>query len=80
MLIFYYFSWTLNLEASGSINMLSAFRAAVENDDDVKKYGGVEGVYILTSGIPDQEEVNGYFCLVRSQFHKLKALKDIHCI
>lgn len=48
--------WVLHLEANGSRNMMSAFRASVENNDDIEAYGGPQGIYILTSGIPDQEE------------------------
>jgi len=36
---------------------MSAFRAAMENEEDIKLYGGVQGLYLFTSGVPDQEEV-----------------------
>ena len=60
----FYFRWIQNLEAHGSRNLLSAFRTAVENDEDLKEFGGVQGVYLLGSGIADQEEVG---VLMRSE-------------
>ena len=50
-------SWVQNLEAHGSRNLLAAFRAAVENSEDNKIHGDPQGVYIFSSGVPDQEEV-----------------------
>ncbi|CAK8673496.1 unnamed protein product [Clavelina lepadiformis] len=48
--------WVQHLEASGSRNVLSAFRTAIENGEDIKNYGGPQGLYLITSGVPDQEE------------------------
>nr|CAB3267658.1 von Willebrand factor A domain-containing protein 3A [Phallusia mammillata] len=48
--------WVQNLEAFGSRNLLSAFRASIENEEDIKLYGRPQGLYLFTSGIPDQEE------------------------
>nr|XP_039264117.1 von Willebrand factor A domain-containing protein 3A-like [Styela clava] len=47
--------WALHLEANGSRNFMGAFRTAVENMDDIK-CGGVQGIYCIGSGIPDQQE------------------------
>lgn len=48
--------WTLHMEASGSRNLIGALRVAIENTEDVEKYGGVQGLYCIGSGIPDQQE------------------------
>jgi len=47
--------WVLELKADGSRNFLSAFKCAVEND--LENMGNVEGVYLLTSGVQDQQQV-----------------------
>jgi len=49
-------SWILELQAGGSRNFLSAFRTAIENDDDIKGLGSPDGIYLITSGIQNQEE------------------------
>ncbi|XP_033630517.1 von Willebrand factor A domain-containing protein 3A-like isoform X3 [Asterias rubens] len=46
--------WVLGLECSGSRNFLSALRLALENEEDQKRNTSVDGVYLFTSGIPDQ--------------------------
>uniref|UniRef100_A0A8C3V3P1 von Willebrand factor A domain containing 3A n=1 Tax=Catharus ustulatus TaxID=91951 RepID=A0A8C3V3P1_CATUS len=47
--------WVLSLECKGSRNFMSALRRAVEVDfKDKDKYKS-QGLYLLTTGIPDQE-------------------------
>ncbi|NWH71048.1 VWA3A protein, partial [Piaya cayana] len=47
--------WVLNLQCKGSRNLLGALRRAVEVDfKDKEKYES-QGLYLLTTGIPDQE-------------------------
>ncbi|PIK60484.1 putative von Willebrand factor A domain-containing protein 3A [Apostichopus japonicus] len=46
--------WILGLECTGSRNLMSAIRLALENEEDRKKSSAVEGLYLFTSGIPDQ--------------------------
>ncbi|XP_029858272.1 von Willebrand factor A domain-containing protein 3A [Aquila chrysaetos chrysaetos] len=47
--------WVLNLQCKGSRNFMSALRRAVEVDfKDKDKYKS-QGLYLLTTGIPDQE-------------------------
>ncbi|XP_041363576.1 von Willebrand factor A domain-containing protein 3A-like [Gigantopelta aegis] len=48
--------WVLGLQCSGSRNFLSAFRMAVENEEEVKHKIHVQGVYLFTSGVPDQPQ------------------------
>uniref|UniRef100_A0A663EMS4 VWFA domain-containing protein n=1 Tax=Aquila chrysaetos chrysaetos TaxID=223781 RepID=A0A663EMS4_AQUCH len=49
--------WVLNLQCKGSRNFMSALRRAVEVDfKDKDKYKS-QGLYLLTTGIPDQETV-----------------------
>ncbi|CAG5136343.1 unnamed protein product, partial [Candidula unifasciata] len=54
--------WVLELQCSGSRNFLSAYRLAVENDEEIKHHIYVQGVYLFTSGIPDQfpDVINNY--------------------
>ncbi|XP_059162068.1 von Willebrand factor A domain-containing protein 3A-like [Physella acuta] len=54
--------WVLELQCGGSRNFLSAYRTAVENDEEIKHNIFVQGVYLFTSGIPDQvpEVVTSY--------------------
>uniref|UniRef100_H2YZH3 VWFA domain-containing protein n=1 Tax=Ciona savignyi TaxID=51511 RepID=H2YZH3_CIOSA len=49
-------NWVQNLAASGGRNFMSAFRAATENGEDIKMFGGPQALYVISSGIPDQEE------------------------
>ncbi|NXN95571.1 VWA3A protein, partial [Rhinopomastus cyanomelas] len=45
--------WVLNLQCKGSRNFMSALRRAVE--EDFKDKHRSQGLYLLTTGIPDQE-------------------------
>ncbi|NXI58351.1 VWA3A protein, partial [Chloroceryle aenea] len=47
--------WVLNLQCKGSRNFLSALRRAVEVDFRDKDKHKSQGLYLLTTGIPDQE-------------------------
>ncbi|NXY88055.1 VWA3A protein, partial [Alcedo cyanopectus] len=47
--------WVLNLQCKGSRNFLSALRRAVEVDLQDKDKHKSQGLYLLTTGIPDQE-------------------------
>ncbi|NXD85104.1 VWA3A protein, partial [Halcyon senegalensis] len=60
--------WVLNLQCKGSRNFLSALRRAVEVDFQDKGKHKSQGLYLLTTGIPDQEThiVSAYlffFCI-----------------
>ncbi|XP_038067534.1 von Willebrand factor A domain-containing protein 3A-like isoform X2 [Patiria miniata] len=46
--------WALGLECGGSRNFLAALRLALENEEDRKRNMTVDGIYLFTSGIPDQ--------------------------
>ncbi|XP_055877562.1 von Willebrand factor A domain-containing protein 3A-like [Biomphalaria glabrata] len=46
--------WVLDLQCGGSRNFLAAYRLAVENDEEIKHHIYVQGVYLFTSGVPDQ--------------------------
>ncbi|KAL3876675.1 hypothetical protein ACJMK2_034479, partial [Sinanodonta woodiana] len=46
--------WVLDLQCGGSRNFLSAFRMAVENEEELSHKTTVEGIYLFTSGVPDQ--------------------------
>ncbi|XP_077979926.1 von Willebrand factor A domain-containing protein 3A-like isoform X2 [Glandiceps talaboti] len=46
--------WILGLECGGSRNFMSALRMALENEEDQKYNRIVEGMYLFTSGVPDQ--------------------------
>ncbi|NXX21624.1 VWA3A protein, partial [Podargus strigoides] len=47
--------WVLSLQCKGSRNFLSALRRAVEVDFKDKDKHKSQGLYLLTTGIPDQE-------------------------
>ncbi|NXM90264.1 VWA3A protein, partial [Oenanthe oenanthe] len=47
--------WVLSLECRGSRNFISALRRAVEVDFRDKDKHKSQGLYLLTTGIPDQE-------------------------
>ncbi|KFZ68142.1 von Willebrand factor A domain-containing protein 3A, partial [Podiceps cristatus] len=47
--------WVLSLQCKGSRNFLSALRRAVEVDFKDKDKHKSQGLYVLTTGIPDQE-------------------------
>uniref|UniRef100_A0A669QF54 von Willebrand factor A domain containing 3A n=1 Tax=Phasianus colchicus TaxID=9054 RepID=A0A669QF54_PHACC len=47
--------WVLRLQCSGSRNFMSALRRAVEVDFKEKDKHKSQGIYLLTTGIPDQE-------------------------
>ncbi|KAL5018508.1 hypothetical protein ScPMuIL_004230 [Solemya velum] len=46
--------WVLELQCGGSRNFMSAFKTAVENEEEIKHNINVQGVYLFTSGVPDQ--------------------------
>ncbi|KAF6019954.1 VWA3A [Bugula neritina] len=50
----------LDMQCEGSRNFLEAFRQACENDDETHHNVNVEGIYLFTSGVPDQ---HGDVCL-----------------
>ncbi|NXA22933.1 VWA3A protein, partial [Ibidorhyncha struthersii] len=47
--------WVLSLQCKGSRNFMSALRRAVEVDFKDKDKHKSQGLYLLTTGIPDQE-------------------------
>ncbi|XP_075292454.1 von Willebrand factor A domain-containing protein 3A [Opisthocomus hoazin] len=47
--------WVLSLQCKGSRNFMSALRRAVEVDFKDKEKHKSQGLYLLTTGIPDQE-------------------------
>ncbi|KAM9372601.1 von Willebrand factor A domain-containing protein 3A [Phaethornis superciliosus] len=47
--------WALSLQCKGSRNLMSALRRAVEVDFKDKDKHKSQGLYLLTTGIPDQE-------------------------
>ncbi|NXT49573.1 VWA3A protein, partial [Pluvianellus socialis] len=47
--------WLLSLQCRGSRNLMSALRRAVEVDFKDKDKHRSQGLYLLTTGIPDQE-------------------------
>ncbi|NXG56429.1 VWA3A protein, partial [Hemiprocne comata] len=47
--------WVLSLQCTGSRNFMSALRRAVEVDFRDKNKHKSQGLYLLTTGIPDQE-------------------------
>ncbi|KAL4240557.1 Von Willebrand factor A [Mactra antiquata] len=47
--------WVLDLQCGGSRNFLSAFRKCVENEEERSHKITPEGVYLFTSGVPDQD-------------------------
>jgi hypothetical protein len=46
--------WVLELQCGGTRNTLGALKAALENDEEQKHKIDIDGVYLFTSGIPDQ--------------------------
>jgi hypothetical protein len=46
--------WVLQLNCGGTRNLLRALRAIYENEEERKHHLYPEGIYLLTSGIPDQ--------------------------
>ncbi|KAL8584268.1 hypothetical protein ACOMHN_034953 [Nucella lapillus] len=48
--------WVLELQCGGSRNFLSALRMTMENDEEQKHHVYVQGVYVFTSGVPDQDQ------------------------
>uniref|UniRef100_A0A8C9A252 von Willebrand factor A domain containing 3A n=1 Tax=Prolemur simus TaxID=1328070 RepID=A0A8C9A252_PROSS len=49
--------WALNLQCQGSRNVLGALRKAVEVDFKDKDKHQLQGIYLFTGGIPDQDVV-----------------------
>ncbi|NXF95918.1 VWA3A protein, partial [Eubucco bourcierii] len=47
--------WVLNLQCKGSRNFMSALRRAMEIDFKDRDKHKSQGLYLLTTGIPDQE-------------------------
>lgn len=48
--------WVLDLQCVGSRNFLSALRMTMENDEEQKHHIYVQGIYVFTSGVPDQDQ------------------------
>ncbi|KAK3089710.1 hypothetical protein FSP39_005810 [Pinctada imbricata] len=48
--------WILDLQCGGSRNFLSAFKLAAENEEEIKHGIVANGVYLFTSGVPDQTQ------------------------
>lgn len=46
--------WVLELQCEGTHNVLGALRAALENEEERKHNINIDGLYLFTSGIPDQ--------------------------
>ncbi|CAF1028916.1 unnamed protein product [Adineta steineri] len=46
--------WVLRLSCGGTRNLLHALRTIYENEEERKHHLHPEGIYLLTSGIPDQ--------------------------
>lgn len=46
--------WLLQRGCTGSRNLLDAFRKAVENEEEKAHGIEVEGIYVITSGVPDE--------------------------
>lgn len=46
--------WVLDLQCGGSRNFLSAFKLAMENEQEASHHIEPEGIYLFTSGVPDQ--------------------------
>lgn len=46
--------WILGLKCSGTHNVLGAVRAALENEEERKHGIWIDGLYLFTSGMPDQ--------------------------
>lgn len=48
--------WVLDLQCGGSRNFLGGLRMVMENDEEQKHHIFVQGVYVFTSGVPDQDQ------------------------
>jgi hypothetical protein len=46
--------WVLDLKCEGTRNTLGALKAAIENEEERKHHIEIDGIYLFTSGIPDQ--------------------------
>ena len=46
--------WVLELECEGTHNVLKALKEALENEEERKHNINIDGIYLFTSGIPDQ--------------------------
>jgi hypothetical protein len=46
--------WILQFSCEGTHNVLGAFRSALENEEERKHNIDIDGLYLFTSGIPDQ--------------------------
>jgi von Willebrand factor A domain-containing protein 3 len=46
--------WILSLKCEGTHNVLGALRAALENEEEQRHGINASGIYLFTSGIPDQ--------------------------
>ncbi len=46
--------WVLELQCEGTHNVLGALKTALENEEEQKHNINIEGIYLFTSGIPDQ--------------------------
>ncbi|KAK7113358.1 von Willebrand factor A domain-containing protein 3A-like [Littorina saxatilis] len=47
--------WVLDIQCGGSRNFLSALRMTMENDEEQKHHVYVQGIYVFSSGVPDQD-------------------------
>uniref|UniRef100_A0A8C0G068 von Willebrand factor A domain containing 3A n=1 Tax=Chelonoidis abingdonii TaxID=106734 RepID=A0A8C0G068_CHEAB len=65
--------WVLSLQCKGSRNFMSALRRAVEVDLKDKDKHVSQGLYLLTTGVPDQEMVgiNTKFCIFFVNIYRL---------
>ncbi|KFV02357.1 von Willebrand factor A domain-containing protein 3A, partial [Tauraco erythrolophus] len=63
--------WVLSLQCKGSRNFMSALRRAVEVDFKDRDKHKSQGLYLLTTGIPDQEThtISAYVAEVCRGFH-----------
>ena len=46
--------WVLDLQCEGTRNVMGALKAALENEEERKHSIEIEGLYLFTSGVPDQ--------------------------
>lgn len=47
--------WVLDLQCNGSRNFMDAFRKCVENEEERSHNISAQGIYLFTSGVPDQD-------------------------
>eukprot|EP00794_Sanderia_malayensis_P009024 gene9026-9991_t len=71
------FRWLIQQTSSGSRKIMDAFRIALENYEERKNGIDVDGVYLVTTGIPD-EPMNAACSFVQEAFVGRHAA--LHCI